>query len=133
MNVRQKHGPFFAFEASANDGFALASPAVDERARVTWVVQDAQHTTVLQRRKDQFTRAYSCSDSSGPQNAFRPEVMDDAHSGARSAKRLEQQTHRLLDLLIRIQHDSPTMVINEADRWFHPQFATPRFVKLSAD
>jgi len=41
--------------------------------------------------------------------------------------------HRLLDLLIRIQHDSPTMVINEADRWFHPQFATPRFVKLSAD
>lgn len=59
--------------------------------------------------------------------------MDHTHSGTGLAKGVEQQAHRLLHVLVRIEHDPPTIVIHETQRRFHPQLTTPGFVELTAN
>ena len=84
MQVGLEHRPFFRLETpvaklSSNAHFALADSAADESSRVAGIVQNAQHTGVLQETKQQFSGAHALGDSSGPKNALRLEVMDYTH------------------------------------------------------
>ena len=136
MRFTNEHRPLFAWDRSvlvASGGRARLVPTVHEGAGVAWVVQDLQHAAEQQRTPDQLALAWPGLDVAREQQLVRLELADRRRGRARAAERGEQQPHRVLDLLIRIQHDAIERIVGQANRQRQLQLASTRLVQHAPD
>src|SRR5260370_10819535 len=89
---------------------------VNKRSGVTWVVQDLQDPTLMERTEDQATLVDTATDAARKLEAFAPKSIMHGMSGACPTESLENQPHTRLDPRIRIECDSAGRVVGETDR-----------------
>jgi hypothetical protein len=120
VGVGDQRDPLLAWELVQGDlpvrGAALFAPAIDERARVSGVVQSAQHSPVTQRHPHQLAFALPGAHAGGEQQPVGGERLHDRARRPGPRERLEQATQRVLDTGVGIERDPSCRVIDQPNR-----------------
>jgi hypothetical protein len=122
--ARQRRGAHAPVRAAV-----LAVAAEDEGTGVARIVQDLPRAIVGERSPDQLSLARTAARTTREEQLLVPERLDRCTRGSGAAKGLEEMTQTVLDLLIRVQHDSAGRVVDESNRQRHGELPTTGFVQ----
>src|SRR5215813_11208043 len=95
-------------------------------------MQNPEHVAVLELAPDYVALAWARMDTPGKQHTGPAKFPHGRHRRARSLERLKQHSHRMLNLLVRIQLQPSRRIVSKANWRTHEQFATRCFVQNSA-
>ena len=111
---------------------ASAEAPEEERASVPRVVQQLQRAPVLKRPPYEFSLSRTGANAAGHEHIFLAKRLYRGARGSCAAIRREEMAQTRLYLRVRVEHDAPTCVVDEADRQRSLQLATPRLVEDAA-
>src|SRR5437660_12165865 len=125
--ARHFHGGVLAIRLAAG-----ACATVDERAGVTWVVQDLKDSTMLRLAPQQFALLVARTYTTRKPKPLLAEEADGLHGRAGTLKGVKHQTYGGPDFLVGVEPYAPVRQIDQANRRSHLQFAAASFVEHTA-
>src|SRR5690606_22124994 len=117
MRVRHQRDPLLPWAlAILPIHFTLVRPSVDKRPGVARMMQGPERAGMVERAPDGLAFPWSVPVPPRKRPALLAEALHRRGRRAGAAEGLEKDAHRVLDLLVGIEHDASGRVVHEADR-----------------
>src|SRR5581483_7818391 len=112
---------------------ARAAAPVREGARIARVLERAKHPAVAERGPYESALRGPGADPPGEEQTLFTEVPHGRRGRAGAGEGTEEGPHRLLHLLVGVEHDRAARILDEPDRQGHLELAARGLGALAAD
>lgn len=96
-------------------------------------MKDLEDAVVSQAREEDLVGSAALAHAAGEEDSLAREVPHYLACRRGATKCLEDQPDGGLDVLVRIEHETPACVVDESQRRIHPELPSPRLVELPTE